>query len=146
MTWNEWEQLKADATVRRQNQLRLAGAGSSTGSGAGSGAGDLKTSASRKEAAVKALREHIRPGTDKAGRHVDEGSVSVARAFSGWAFGSALGDAQNEWRLQVDSLMGRLASDQAALEQTKQDFQQIDHGVHSRLAQIDTPPDPRREV
>lgn len=72
--------------------------------------------------------------------------MSVARAFSGWSFGSALGDAQHEWGLQVENLKGRLASDQAALEQTKQDFKDVDHGVKSQVAQIRTEHAPRHEV
>ncbi|WP_438292527.1 hypothetical protein [Streptomyces sp. HUAS TT7] len=142
MAWDEWEQLKADAAERRQNQMRLDGAGG----GASGGADDLRTNGSGKGAAVKTLREGIRPGTDKAGRHTEEGSASVARAFSGWAFGSALGDAQNEWEQQVENLKGRLATDQAALDQTKQDFKDIDHGVKSQVAQIHTTPVPRHEV
>ncbi|MEV8527522.1 hypothetical protein AB0451_25785 [Streptomyces sp. NPDC052000] len=142
MAWDEWEQLKADAAVRRQHQMRLDGAGA----GDRGGANDLKTNGSGKAAAVKALRVDIRPGTDKAGRHTEEGSAEVARAFSGWAFGSALGDAQNEWGLQVDNLKDRLAADQTALEQTKQDFKDIDHGVKSQVAQIHTAHLPRHEV
>ncbi|WP_406507480.1 hypothetical protein [Streptomyces sp. NBC_00212] len=141
MAWDEWEQLKTDAVVRRQNQMRLDGAGG----GASGGADGLRTNGSGKAAAVKALRE-IRHETDKAGRQTEEGSASVSRAFSVWAFGSALGDAQNEWDQQVENLKGRLATDQAALEQTKQDFKYIDHGVKSRVAQIHTAPVPRHEV
>ncbi|MGW2818862.1 hypothetical protein [Streptomyces sp. NPDC001415] len=142
MAWDEWEQLKADAVERRQNQMHLDGAGG----GASGGAEDLRTNGSGKGAAVKALRVDIRPGTDKAGRHTEEGSASVARVFSGWAFGSALGDAQDEWEQQVENLKSRLATDQAALEQTKQDFKDIDHGVKSQVAQTPTAHAPRHEV
>lgn len=38
MAWDEWEQLKTDAVVRRQNQMRLDGAGG----GAGGSADELR--------------------------------------------------------------------------------------------------------
>lgn len=94
----------------------------------------------------KALREQIRPDTAKAGHHTAESSAAMARAFSAWAFGPALGDVQSEWELQVDNLMGRLASEQTSLEQTKQDFQEVDHAVKGRLTGIVTEPAPARDV
>ncbi|WP_329572490.1 hypothetical protein [Streptomyces sp. NBC_01361] len=55
-------------------------------------------------------------------------------------------DAHAEWELQVKGLKGRLGRDQAALEQTKQPFQYVDHGVKGRADQVDTGRAGRREV
>ncbi|MFG2118983.1 hypothetical protein [Streptomyces sp. NPDC048710] len=61
--------------------------------GGGGGVADLKTSTSGTRAAVKALRVDIRPGTDKAGSHADEGSAAVVREFNGWDTGAGLKEA-----------------------------------------------------
>ncbi|MBQ0985985.1 hypothetical protein KBZ10_15950 [Streptomyces sp. F63] len=141
MAWDEWEHLKADAAARRQqDRMELNG----TGSGGGSRP-DLKTNDSGKKAAVKALREDVRPGADKAGSHAEESSGAAVREFSGWDTGSGLKEAHEEWELQVKALKGRLAADETALENTKRDFQHLDLGTRSRIAQIDTGLDPRRE-
>ena len=145
MAWDEWEQLKADALARQQDQMRLDSAAGAGGGGRG-GAPDLRTNKTGKKAAVKALREDIRPGADKAGNHAEESSSAAVREFSGWDTGSGLKDAHEEWELQVKNLKGRLEADQTALEQTHQDFQYVDYGIRSQVAQIDAGPDSRREV
>ncbi|MET9364167.1 hypothetical protein ABZX93_25095 [Streptomyces sp. NPDC006632] len=139
MAWDEWEQLKTDALLRRQDRLGL-------DSTPGAGGKDLKTDRSGKTAAVKALRDLIQPETDKAGHHSGDCSASMARSFSAWAFGSALGDAQDEWDAQVAGLMGRLAYEQTALEQTKQDFQDVDYAVRDHAARIVVGHGPERDV
>ncbi|MER6075084.1 hypothetical protein ABT187_41020 [Streptomyces sp. NPDC001817] len=128
MAWDEWEQLKADALARRQDGMRLdSAADAAGGSGTGS-APDLKMNHAGNKAAVKALREVIRPDTDKAGSHADDSSATAAQKFSGWATGSALKAAHAEWELQVKNLKGRLGQDQTALEKTHQDFRYTDLG------------------
>ncbi|MFF1835329.1 hypothetical protein ACFVXE_14130 [Streptomyces sp. NPDC058231] len=131
MAWDEWEELKAEALARRQNHMRLNSAG-------GGDAPDLKTNAPGRKAAIKALREDIRPGTDKAGAHADESSDSAVREFSGWDTGSGLKAALEEWGLQVKHLKGRLEGDQSALAQTGHDFQYVDFDVRNRMTQVGT--------
>ncbi|WP_180685392.1 hypothetical protein [Streptomyces gossypiisoli] len=144
MAWDEWEQLKADALARRQNHMRLDGVGGTGASGNG-GTADLKTNKLGVKAAVKALREDIRPGADKAGNHAKESSSAVVLEFADWGTGAGLKDALAEWELQVKNLQGRLGSDQTALQGNQQDFQYLDLGVRSQIAQIDAGPDPRRD-
>ena len=135
MVWDEWEQLKAAAAQRAGGgaaRTRLDGAGAGVG-----GVVPLRTNPSGKQVAIKALRDDIRPGTTKAGAHSDESCGTTSRAFSGWETGSGLKDAHEEWALQVGQLKGRLAQDQASLEQTKQTFHGVDTGVRSSLATID---------
>ncbi|MFF3920111.1 hypothetical protein ACFYZB_43195 [Streptomyces sp. NPDC001852] len=136
MAWDEWEQLKADALARRQDGMRLDSAADAAGGGGTGSAPDLKMNHAGNKAAVKALREVIRPDTDKAGSHADDSSATAAQKFSGWATGSALKAAHAEWELQVKNLKGRLGQDQTALEKTHQDFRYTDLGVKSRIAQI----------
>ncbi|MGX4690059.1 hypothetical protein [Streptomyces sp. JNUCC 63] len=85
----------------------------------------------------------MRRGTDKVGSHADESSSAAVREFSGWDTGSGLKDAHAEWELQVKSLQGRLAKDQESLQGSQRDFQYVDYGIRSRIAQIDAGPDPR---
>ncbi|MEU5435608.1 hypothetical protein AB0G73_19820 [Streptomyces sp. NPDC020719] len=139
MAWEEWEQLKADAAARQYDGLRLDSA-----SGAG-GASDLKTDYTAKDLAAKTLREDLRPGTDKAGGFAEEPSGATAREFSAWETGSGLKDAHAEWERQVKGLQARLARDQAALEQTKREFQHTDHGVEGQMAQLAAQRDRQRE-
>lgn len=144
MAWDEWEQLKADAAARRESSMQVNGTG---GADATAGAPDLKSGSAGQKAAVRALVEIIGPGLNKAGVHADEDTNAAEREFKGWATGSGLKDAHEEWALQVSDLKGRLARDQAALSKTRRDFQYIDHDVKKSAASIHVPaPDPRRDV
>ncbi|MGY3055909.1 hypothetical protein ACVWZD_000145 [Streptomyces sp. TE3672] len=146
MAWDEWEQLKVDARARRQEGMSLDSAPAAGGGGGSGDAADLKTNQPGKKIAVKALRESIRPGTDKAGRHADESSSSAVREFSGWDTGTGLKDAHAEWELQVRDLKARLAKDQEDLEGAHRDLQYVDYDVRSGVAGIDAGSAPRREV
>jgi len=150
MAWDEWEELKAGALARGQDQTRLNSVGSAGGTstgGAGTGGGpDLKTDNAGKKGAVTALERDIRPGTATAGSHAEEPSSAAVREFSGWETGAGLKAAYAEWELQVKNLQGLLAKDQGALTQTRREFQYVDHGVESRIAALDAGPYPRRAV
>nr|WP_223184750.1 hypothetical protein [Streptomyces sp. CBMA152] len=115
------------------------------GADGAAGTDDLKTNYAGKQSAAKALREELRPNTDKAGGLTEEPCTAAAREFSAWETGSGLKDAHAEWERQVKNLQARLALDQAALEQTKREFQQTDHGVESEMAQLATRRDRQRE-
>ncbi|WP_406103893.1 hypothetical protein OG698_17280 [Streptomyces sp. NBC_01003] len=148
MAWDEWEQLKADALAQRQQQdprMQLNSAPSGRRPGGG-GDQDLKTDPTGKKAAVKALEEEIRPGTDKAGDGARNASATAAQTFSGWATSEGLADAHKEWELQVANLKGRLDSDQTALTKTQGEFLNVDHGVEGQIAQVDPGRAPRREI
>jgi len=144
MAWDEWEQLKADALARQQNQMRL---DSAAGGGGGTGnAPDLKTNNAGKQAAVRALTVDIEPGTQKAGSHADEATSAAAREFSGWDTGSGLKDAQDEWGLQVKNLQARLAADKNSLDGSHQHLQYVDYGMKSDVAQVKVRPAPQGEA
>ncbi|MEU3661013.1 hypothetical protein AB0E77_14855 [Streptomyces sp. NPDC032940] len=141
MAWDEWEQIKAAVAQRQDRHTQLNSAQGATGRP------DLKTNSQGKQKAIKALVEAIRPGLDKTGTHADEDTDAAERTFNGWATGSGLKDAHDEWALQVKGLQERLAHDQAALSKTKKGFQFVEHDVESSLARINPlGPDPRRDV
>jgi uncharacterized protein (DUF1501 family) len=144
MTWDEWEQLKAAALARRQDQMRLNSA-VAAGGGSSGAEPDLKTSKTEQKAAVKAL-EDVRRGTDQAGCQAEEASSAAVLEFSGWDTGSGLKDAHAEWELQVKNLKERLAKDQEDLEGAHRDFRYVDYGVRSRIAQIGAGSHSRPEV
>ncbi|MFD8425989.1 hypothetical protein ACFV1R_00065 [Streptomyces coelicoflavus] len=131
MAWDEWEQIKAEVTQRQGGHMQL------NGTKGAAGGPDLKTNSQGKQRAINALAETIRPGLDKAGAHADETTDTAERTFTGWATGSGLKDAHDEWALQVKGLQERLAYDQAALSKTKKDFQFVEHDVESSLSRID---------
>ncbi|MER7173988.1 hypothetical protein [Streptomyces mesophilus] len=142
MAWDEWERIKSEVAARHEGEMQLNG----TGEGRGDGS-MLRTNSPGKKEAVRSLREDIRPGAQKAGTHADESTNSAEREFKGWDTGSGLKDAHEKWDRQLTNLKSRLAQDQEALGRTKGDFQQIDVGVYSSLAQIDSKSqDARRDV
>ncbi|MFZ4269910.1 hypothetical protein [Streptomyces arboris] len=142
MGWDEWEQIKAEVTARHQGDMQLNSAGSGTGDSS-----MLRTNSPGKKEAIRALREDIRPGTGKASKHADDSTNNAEREFKGWDTGSGLKNAHEKWARQVANLRSRLSQDQESLGKTKGDLQQVDVGVHSTLATIDTKsPDPRRDV
>ncbi|MBL1096622.1 hypothetical protein [Streptomyces coffeae] len=142
MTWDEWEQLKAEALQNQRTDMRLNSA-ADPGGGRSGDAPDLRTNAPGKKAAVKALRERIRPGATTAGNHADETSSAAVREFKDWDTGAGLKDAHKEWELQVKQLKARLEADQAALAKTKSDFQYVDFTTGNRIAQAQ---DQRRDA
>ncbi|MCX4641782.1 hypothetical protein [Streptomyces sp. NBC_01446] len=149
MAWDEWEQLKSDARERRgepPQPMQLNSIPSDGGVATGSGAQNLKTDPMGKRAAVKALQEEIRPGTDTAGDGAREASATAAQTFSGWATSEGLADAHKEWELQVTNLKGRLGNDQTALTKAHGEFQFVDHSVKSQIARVDPGRAPRREI
>ncbi|MFE0038107.1 hypothetical protein [Streptomyces sp. NPDC059015] len=142
MAWDEWERIKAEVAARHDSGMQL------NGTGGAAGTADLKTNSQGKRGAIEALVKYIGPGLDKAGVHADDDTDAAEREFKGWATGAGLKDAHEEWALQVKSLKMRLAQDRVALSKTRRDFQYVDHGVESSLAQIAPPPapNPRRNA
>ncbi|SDL02801.1 hypothetical protein [Streptomyces indicus] len=142
MAWDEWEQIKSEVAARREGAVQLNSAGGGPGDGS-----ILRTNSPGKKEAIRSLREDIRPGAKKAGTHADESTDAAEREFKGWDTGSGLKDAHEKWARQLTNLQSRLTQDQEALGMTKGDFQQVDVGVYSSLAQIDSKsPDARRDV
>ncbi|TLQ43972.1 hypothetical protein [Streptomyces marianii] len=141
MAWDEWEQIKAEVANRHDSRMAL------NSMGGAAATADLKTNAQGKRGAIKALEDVLLRALDRAGIHADETTDAAEREFTGWAAGTGLKDAHDEWALQVKSLKARLARDQADLSKAKRDFQYVDHDVKSSLARIDPlSPDPRRNV
>ncbi|GGW52453.1 hypothetical protein GCM10010503_31870 [Streptomyces lucensis JCM 4490] len=113
-------------------------AGPSGGAGAGGGRKDLASSPAEKQAAAKALQDHIEPDTRKAGDWADDDTGAAVKALQakdgdGWLTSGALKAAHKTWGEQVQNLMNRLSSEKAALRSTNTVFQGTDLGVGSRV-------------
>ncbi|GAA0580479.1 hypothetical protein [Streptomyces crystallinus] len=145
MTWGEWERIKAERASghgggTRLNQLAPAA------DGGGVGAPDMASTPAQKQAAAKAIGEHLGPDTATSGRHATESTAAAVKEFGakdghGWEASVALAKAHETWEKQVRGLLGRLAAEKHALSRTGVDFQQNDLGVAGQLARqsdIDT--------
>jgi hypothetical protein len=118
MAWEEWEQLKAEAASRQSTQMRLNQLPADQGGG--SGGPDLASSSAEKQAAARAIEDHIEGDTRTAGAWADEETNSAVKAFGakdgeGWLTAGALKKAHKTWGEQVQNLMNRLSADKESL-------------------------------
>lgn len=137
MAWDEWEQIKAEAITRRTTQLQLNQL--APPGGGGGTAPDLASSPAKKQAAAKAIHEHLEPGVVRDGKHaVDSVNAAVkefgARDGHGWDTSCALKRAHETWGKQVKTLLGRLASEKEALSRTGIDLRGNDLDIAGRIA------------
>lgn len=107
----------------RLNQIPTDPGGSSSGSLPSGGQKDLASSPAQKQAAARAIEDHIEPDTRKAGDWADDETNAAVKAFGpkdgeGWVTSAALKTAHKTWGEQVQNLMNRLASDKSALRST----------------------------
>ncbi|MCP9944386.1 hypothetical protein LUX12_05630 [Streptomyces somaliensis] len=134
MAWDEWEQLKAEASERLGNRTRLNGVGEGPGAPV-----VLKSDATAKAGAIKALNEAIRPRTGAVGGGADQETDTAEREFAEWATGAGLRAAHDEWRRQVENLKRRLEADEAALSGARRDLRHTDVEVMGRLSAVSQP-------
>lgn len=115
----------------RLNQLPADPGG---GGGSFSGRPDLASSPAEKQAAAKAIQDHIEGDTRTAGEWADEETGAVVKAFGakdghGWLTSGAVQKAHKTWGEQVQNLMNLLSSDKGALLAANTQFQGTDVGV-----------------
>lgn len=113
MAWDEWKQIKNDVAAQRTDSMRLNQLAPVAGGG---GAPDLATSPEKKQAAAKAINDHLEPDVERDGKHATESVKAVvkelgARDGYGWDTSGALKKAHKTWEQQVKALLGRLASE-----------------------------------
>ncbi|MEU3281924.1 hypothetical protein [Streptomyces antibioticus] len=136
MAWEEWEQLKSEAVEGQPTQMRLnqapadGGGGSPTG-GLPGGQPNLASSPAQKQAAARAIEDHIEPDTSKAGQWADEQTNAAVKEFGakdgkGWVTAGAVKKAHTSWGEQVQNLMNRLSSEKAALRSANTVLQNTD--------------------
>ncbi|MFE9675891.1 hypothetical protein ACFYO5_17465 [Streptomyces sp. NPDC006259] len=118
----------------RVNHVPLDPGGSSPGGPFPDGGKDLASSPAQKQAAARAIEEHIEPDTQKAGDWADDETNAAVKAFGpkdgdGWITSGALKTAHEAWNGQVKNLMSRLASEKAALRGTDTVLRNTDFGV-----------------
>ncbi|MFD5267205.1 hypothetical protein [Streptomyces sp. NPDC058335] len=101
----------------------------------------MASSPAEKQAAAKAIEDHIEPDTKKAGDWADTETNAAVRAFApkdgdGWVTSGALKKAHETWDGQVRNLMSRLASEKSALRSTDTVLQNTDLGVGTGVRRI----------
>jgi hypothetical protein len=138
MAWDEWEQACGRVTAHgagvQLDQLPAQRGGS------GGGAKDLASSPAEKQAAARAIQEHLEPDTRKAGGWADDETGAAVKAFDakdghGWVTCGALKAAHKTWGEQVKALLDRLGAEKAALRDTSVLFRKTDVGVGAGLRQ-----------
>lgn len=108
------------------------------GGGALGGQPDLASSPAEKRAAARAIELHIEPDTRKSGDWADGETGAAVKAFGpkdgrGWFTSGCLKKAHETWGEQVQNLMNRLASEEAALGSTNILLQSTDLGVRASV-------------
>ncbi|MFC7303217.1 hypothetical protein ACFQVC_03170 [Streptomyces monticola] len=138
MAWDEWEQLKANASGSNSAQTRLNQV--APPSGDGGGPADLASTPAEKRTAANAIEQHLEPGTAKAGNTVEISTESAVSEFRGkdghgWDTSTALKKAHAAWEKQVKSLVGRLSAEKYALRETATRIQNTDIGIGTQFRQ-----------
>ncbi|MDV9173223.1 hypothetical protein R6V09_24320 [Streptomyces sp. W16] len=111
----------------RLNQLPGDLGGSPGSTGPTGGKKDLASSPAEKQAAARAIENHIEPETRKAGDGADTETDTAVQEFrDGWLTSGALKKTHSTWGDQVQNLMNRLASEKAALRSANNVLQSTD--------------------
>ncbi|MEU9983940.1 hypothetical protein [Streptomyces sp. NPDC050856] len=136
MTWDQWTQIKTEATARQEAQTRL---NQVAPAGGGGTTPDLAASTARKQAAAKAIGEDLEPGVRRDGEHAAESTRTAVKEFGprdgyGWDTSNALKKAQETWQKQVMTLLGRLAAERGLLTRTAVEFGNIELDIAARMA------------
>jgi hypothetical protein len=102
--------------------------------GSSGGQKDLASSPAEKQAAARAIEDHIEPSTRKSGAWADDETDAAVKSFAakdghGWVTSGAFKKAHKTWGEQVQNLMNRLASEKEALRSTNKVLQNTDLGV-----------------
>ncbi|MEV6396458.1 hypothetical protein AB0M39_17030 [Streptomyces sp. NPDC051907] len=123
----DWAALRADSATR----INSAGPAAATAVKP-----DLNTGSVGMGVAAMALETTLLPGTKRAGGAADDATSGTVREFTGWATGSGLKDAHEEWEAQVKALEGRLANDKSALQGSARDFGNYNHELTATWATL----------
>ncbi|MGY0057978.1 hypothetical protein ACWY4P_15705 [Streptomyces sp. LZ34] len=129
---DEWSKLRTDAAAGQKSTHMQLNQTDPPGPSL-PGTLNLKSSASKKKSAVKALEDTVQPDTKTAGEYVDESTEKAEKEFKEWATGSGLTDALKGWHTSVKALQARLSQEKTALSGTNRYFLGNDFLVGSEL-------------
>ncbi|WP_245727586.1 hypothetical protein [Streptomyces vietnamensis] len=115
----------------RLNQLDGGGGG-----GAAGGQPNLATAPAKKRAAANTIETELEPNTDKAAKWADAATTAAVGGFAGWETAAGLKTVEATWDKQVKTLLGRLASEKAALRATAGTFGQQELDTRARIAGV----------
>lgn len=137
MAWEEWAQVKAEASARQTAQTRLNQLAPLDGGGVGMP--ELASSPEDKQAAARAINEEVEPGVRSGGKHVTDSMRTAIKEFGprdghGWDTSGALQKAQETWTKQVKMLLDRLAAEEHALARTGIDFRNNELDIAAKVA------------
>ncbi|MHC5903161.1 hypothetical protein ACVNF4_04495 [Streptomyces sp. S6] len=90
---------------------------------------EVASTPTQKEAAAKAIQDHIEPDTRTAADWADDETGTVVKSFEGWATSGAVKKAHAAWGEQSQGLMNRLGSEKEALRAARLTLQGTDLSV-----------------
>ncbi|MGW5678930.1 hypothetical protein ACWEV4_28300 [Streptomyces sp. NPDC003860] len=139
MAWEEWDQLKATAAERGNQQMQLNGLPPEEGGGSGGGQGDLKVS----EADLAAVGDHA---FKLYGRLWPEARTPVARSTGraaddlvgkSFALGGALRHVAARWDRQLGTLMDACAHISNHMDFSAKTHKDSDEWIQRGMSNID---------
>lgn len=139
MVWDEWEQLKMQATASRPTGMQidqLPDEGGGEGGAAGSVTGGLKSTKAAWTKAGEGVGE-LREGIGKALNRLREGQKGLD-PDAGCACTGAQKEVYTSWERYVKSVNERCGSVKEVLEQVGHDLLLTDESVRSAFERIDT--------
>ncbi|WP_338057684.1 MULTISPECIES: hypothetical protein [Streptomyces] len=136
MSWDEWEQLKAEAAGRRADRMQLNQLPASGPSGGGSGgsSGALRTQKkawSQAGEGVNGLKSDISRGLKK----LEDGQSGVEDA-SGCRSAAAQKELYDSWKAYVGRLSGRCGTLGGLLERAGHDLAMTDKAIEEEFAKV----------
>jgi hypothetical protein len=100
---------------------------------------DVASTPAQKQAAARAIGDHIWPDTGTSGSWADDETAAAVKEFDardghGWLASGALKKAHKTWGEQVKSLMDELSSQEGALLRADTHLVNTDVAVHSQVS------------
>ncbi|WP_175407805.1 hypothetical protein [Streptomyces sp. TRM64462] len=111
----EWAQLRAEATERRETAMQLNRVPDEGGVTPRGGGQKLASTPAEKRAAANTIDTELLSKTQTAGDWADEATAKAAGAFGGWATAVGLKKVETTWESQVKTLLGRLSRERDGL-------------------------------
>ncbi|MFJ2768379.1 hypothetical protein [Streptomyces sp. NPDC087300] len=139
MAWEEWEQLKAEASGKRSAAMQLNTAATPNGGGGNDGGGDLRVT-QKDLAAIGDSAFRLRHDLDRFSGHARISSMAAAEGLKsdGFALGRALDHVAERWVDQVQSLLDACAHISNHLDFTKRTHEGDEVHISGIISSIST--------
>ncbi|KUJ64108.1 hypothetical protein ACZ90_61815 [Streptomyces albus subsp. albus] len=120
---DEWGKLREESARQQRTATQL----DHVPTDPGGGSPDLASAPARKAAAVKALKEQVRPHAKTGAEKPEETSTKASTGFKSWATGGAVSDALTKWKASAKALQAALQADEDNLLGVKKSFASNDN-------------------